>query len=82
MPIFTFPTISQMETLSCHSNKGNKKTIFVEVNVMNSSAKFQLRPPYGSEVMIFYIFFCKLSLSFAMSTNSEDWTKMIRFKLW
>ena len=41
-----------METLSCHSNESTwattlKNIIYVEVNVMNSYAKFQLHPPYG-----------------------------------
>ena len=40
-----------METLSCHSNESTwvttiKNIIFVEVNVMNMYAKFQLHPPY------------------------------------
>ena len=42
-----------METLSCHSNETTwamtikKKTIYVETNVLNMYAKFQLHPPYG-----------------------------------
>ena len=41
-----------METLSCHSNESTlattiKNTIYVEANVMNIYAKFQLHPPYG-----------------------------------
>ena len=41
-----------METLSCHSNvkhmsKTIKNLIFIEANVMNIPAKFQLHPPYG-----------------------------------
>ena len=42
-----------MESLSCHSNKSTlattikKNTIYVEANVMNICAKFQLYPPYG-----------------------------------
>ena len=39
-----------MENLSCHSNKSTwaitiKNTIYVEANVMNMYAKFQLHPP-------------------------------------
>ena len=41
-----------METLSCHSNESTraiaiKDTVYVEANVMNNYAKFQLHPPYG-----------------------------------
>ena len=41
-----------METLSCHSNESTwattiKNKIYVEANVMNNYAKFQLHPPYG-----------------------------------
>ena len=41
-----------METLSYHSNESTwattiENTIFVETNVMNIYAKFQLHPPYG-----------------------------------
>ena len=41
-----------METLSCHRNESTqptaiKNTIFVEANLTNISAKFQLYSPYG-----------------------------------
>ena len=40
-----------METLSCHSIESTLaiaiKTIFIETNVMNISAKFQVHSPYG-----------------------------------
>ena len=41
-----------METLSCQSNESTwattiKTIIYVEANVMNIYAKFQLHPPYG-----------------------------------
>ena len=41
-----------METLSCHSNESTwakiiKNIIYVEANVMNIYANFQLHPPYG-----------------------------------
>ena len=41
-----------METLRCHSNESTwamaiKIIIYVEANVMNIYAKFQLHPPYG-----------------------------------
>ena len=42
-------------------NNGNK-LFFVEANVMNISAKFQLRPPYGlSEDVCFTMFFANLA---------------------
>ena len=53
-----------METLSCHSNqsKGNKKNnIFIEANVMNNSAKFQLY--YSFWGVDFWIFFANLAVS-------------------
>ena len=54
-----------METLSCHSNEStwamsiikNKNIIYVEANVMNIYAKFQLRPSYGFLGEDFWIFF-------------------------
>ena len=42
-----------MENLSCHSNERTwamtikKNIIYVEANVLNINAKFQLHPPYG-----------------------------------
>ena len=41
-----------METLSCHSNEialamAIQNIIYVEANVMNMYAKFQLHPSYG-----------------------------------
>ena len=51
-----------METLSCHSNQSayataiKKNNIFVEVNAMNISAKFQLYPHIASEELIFEYF--------------------------
>ena len=41
-----------METFSCHSNESTramkiKNIIYVEANVTNMYAKFQLHPPYG-----------------------------------
>ena len=41
-----------MEILSCQSNENTwatiiKNIIYVEANVMNIYAKFQLHPPYG-----------------------------------
>ena len=64
-----------METLSCHSNEStgndNKKnnTIYVEANVMNMYAKFQLHPPYSFWGEDFWIFFRKFTLYVAMATN-------------
>ena len=49
---FHFFDYKSMETLSCHSNERTwamtiKNIIYVEANVMNMYAKFQLHPPYG-----------------------------------
>ena len=54
-------------------SNGNKNTVFVEANVMNISAKFQLLPPYGS-VKMFFDFFCvcKFILLVAMTTNQSQ----------
>ena len=63
-----------METLSCHSNKTTWATnieniIYVETNVMNMYAKFQLHPPYGFWEEDFWIIFLKFALYVAMATN-------------
>ena len=50
----------------------NKNTNFVEGNVVNSPAKFQLRPLIAYEEMIFEYVFCKFSLSVAMATNQIE----------
>ena len=49
---FHFSRYKFMETLSCHSNESTramtiKNTVYVEANVMNMYAKFQLHPRYG-----------------------------------
>ena len=49
---FHFSHYKSMGTISCHSNQssyptGIKNTTFVEANVLNMYAKFQLHPPYG-----------------------------------
>ena len=58
---FHFSHYKSMQTLSCHSNESTwataiKKINFVEANVMNISAKFQLHPPYGcwDDFLIFF----------------------------
>ena len=63
-----------METLSCHSNQSTsamiiKNIIYVEANVMNMYAKFQLHPPYGFWGEDFLIFFQKFTLYVAMAIN-------------
>ena len=62
---FHFSHYKSMETLSCHSNESTwataiKNTHFVEANVMNIFAKFQLHPLYG---------FCIVSASFAFKNS-------------
>ena len=68
-----------------------KNTPFVEANVMNISAKFQLHPPYGFRGDDFFSH--KYSLSVAMATNQiqqfeqnlyvlvEDYSRIISVKL-
>ena len=60
-----------METLSCHSKETTikKNIIYVETNVMNMYAKFQLHPPYGFLGEDFWIFFRKFTFYVAMATN-------------
>ena len=55
-----------METLSCHSNESTlamtiKNIIYVEANVINIYAKFQLHPLKASEEKISEYFFENLS---------------------
>ena len=51
-----------------------KNIIYVEANVMNIYAKFQLHPPLmASEKKIFEYFFKKFSLLVAMATNQNQW---------
>ena len=43
-------------------NNGNKNTTYVEPNIMNISAKFQLHPPYGFWADDFFLdFFANLA---------------------
>ena len=49
---FHFSHYKSTETLSCHSNESTltttvKNIIYVEANVMNIYAKFQIHPPHG-----------------------------------
>ena len=60
-----FSHYKSMETLSCHSNENIwaieiKNTIYVEANVINIYAKFQLHPPYGFWEEDFWIFIAKI----------------------
>ena len=78
---FHFSHYKPMETLSCHINKSTwataiKNINFVEANVMNIFAKFQLHAPYGfwffnifSQI---YPFGCHGNQS-----NSAVWTKFV-----
>ena len=63
-----------MEILSCHSNETTwattiKNIIYVETNVKNMYAKFQLLSPYGFWEEDFWIIFQKSTLGVAMATN-------------
>ena len=83
-PYFHFSVYKSMETLSCHSimhmSNGNKKNLlFVEANVVNISAKFQLHPPNGFRGDDFEFFFWQI-LNFSChgnQSNSADWTQFI-----
>ena len=62
---FHFSYYKSMETLSCQSNESTwattiKDIFYVEANVMNKYAKFQLHPPYGFWGEDFWIFFSKI----------------------
>ena len=50
-------------------SNSNKNISFVEANVMNISAKFQLHAPYDFGGDDFLIFFRELILSVAIATN-------------
>ena len=50
-----------------------KNTIYVEANVMNRYAKFQLHPLDDFWEEDFWIFFRKLTLYVAMATNQIQW---------
>ena len=70
---FTFLVISQWKLSVAIATKPRATAIknksFVEANVMNISAKFQLHPPYGFWGDDFWIFFRKFILSVAMATD-------------
>ena len=63
-----------MGTLSCNSNETTwattiKNIIYVETNVMNVYAKFQLHPSYDFLGEDFFNIFRKFTLDVAMATN-------------
>ena len=81
MPIPTFPIIRLWKLLSCHSNETTwariiKNTIYVETNVMNMYAKFQLlmlmRRRFLNNFSKIYSFCCHGNQS-----NSVIWTEFI-----
>ena len=57
MVSFQFSYYKSMGTISCHSNQsyvtGIKKALYVEANVINMYAKYQLYPPNGSDKKFF-----------------------------
>ena len=66
-PMGLWSHYKSMEILSCQSNKRTwamaiKNIIYVEANVMNLYAKFQLHPPYGFWGEDFWIVFRKFTL--------------------
>ena len=71
---FHFSHYKSMGTLSCHSNESTRatptrNTTFVEANVMNIFAQFQLRLPYDFWRDGFWKFVRKVRFSVAMATN-------------
>ena len=80
---FHFSHYKSMETLSCHSNESTwataTKTIFVEANVMNISAKFQLHAAYGfwGEMILSYFSQIYPFGWHGNQSNSAAWTKFI-----
>ena len=81
---FHFSHYKWIETLSCHSNETTwataiKNKLFVEANVMNISAKFQLHPPYGFWGDDFLIFFLRIYpfSCHGNQSNSAIWTKFM-----
>ena len=58
-----------------------KNKIFIEVNFINISAKFQVHPPYGFWGEDFWIFFLQIYPLGCHDnrSNSAVWTKFIRF---
>ena len=76
---FQFSHYKSMDILSCHNNESTwamaiKNTVFLEANVMNISAKFQLHAPYDLWWDDFLIFFRKFIFSVAMATNQiQQW---------
>ena len=55
-------------------SNSNKNTIYVEANIINIYAKFQLHPPYGVWEEDFWMFLSprKFSLSVAMATSQSQ----------
>ena len=81
---FHFSHYKSMKTWSCHSNERTwattiKNTIYVEANVMNMYAKFQLHPLYGFWGEDFWIFFSKIYplCCHGNQSNSAIWTNFI-----
>ena len=73
---------TSMEILTCHSNESTwattiKNKIYLEANVINIYAKFQLHPPYASEKKIFFYSKIKLFGCHGNQSKSVIWTKFI-----
>ena len=81
---FHFSHYKSMETLSCHSNisvwaTAIKNKPFVEANVMNISAKFQLHSPLWLLRRLFFNIFSQIYPfgCHGNQSNSAVWTKVI-----
>ena len=57
---FHFSYYKSLESISCHCNQSynptKKNAIYVEADVINMFAKYQLHPPYGFWEEFFYHF--------------------------
>ena len=65
MQIFIFLIYKSMEIESCQSNQSTwamaiKNNIFIEANIINNSAKFQLYPPYSFWGVDFFNIFSQI----------------------
>ena len=81
---FHFSYYKSMENLSCHSNQSAwvtaiRNNVFVEANVMNMYAKFQLHPLYEFWGEDFWRFVLKIYplCCHGNQSNSAIWTKFI-----
>ena len=80
---FHFSHYKSVEALSCHSNESTRATstrnvTFVEANVMNIYATFQLHPPFVFGGDDFWKIVCKFSFSVATNKNNNINTYLLQ----